>query len=140
MFVAGSNEMIYTVHDVLCCGLGVIAATLFEVCYIRRIMKQCIGLSLKRILLAYIFVTISVCSIKLIIVAFFCLDFADTKLLGRLFLTCLIQGAGCGFFISLVMVLRKVDSSQKSQTGLGQRPSVDIGARNPTSEPGARRS
>lgn len=98
--------MIFTIADIIVCGLGIVLCTVFEYCYAVKLERRSAlivkKLMLKKkIIVIYLLVAVVVCVLRLLIE----MKLVGSELKWRFYVTCVIQGACCGLYTSMVMLL-----------------------------------
>ena len=117
--------MIFTIADIIVCGLGVVLVTIFEYWQAGKLERQSGLLVKKKITVAYMLVALVVCILRMVI---------EMKLAGsepnwKLYATCVLQGSVCGVYISMVMLFyigSKYEEKTKGGKGiLGRATGAD---------------
>ena len=109
--------MIYTSTDIIVSGLVIVGITVFEYCFIRKFKRQ--GMSINRqIWSIYVLVAVVVAILKLVIE----LKFVCSKATWNLYATCVIQGADCGIYISMVRLLYCYSELKKKKQSENAEP------------------
>ena len=93
--------MIFSSADIIVCGLGVVLGTIFEFWQAGKLESRSKLMVKNKITVIYLLVALVVCVLRIVI---------EMKLAGgepywKLLATCVIQGSGCGLYVSMVMLL-----------------------------------
>ena len=127
--------MIFTIADIIVCGLGVVLCTIFEFWYAVKIEKRS-GLMIKsKITIIYLLIALIVCILRLVVE----MKLAGSEPTWNLYATCVIQGADCGLYVSMVMLLYCGYKHEEKDKGNTKSPKETCRLRKPGWECKAKR-